>query len=110
MNGIEVPVGYCAKCHNLDYQKAYFEDIQFWKRFVTRIPRPSKAKFELVEQHMKPKTVGIFARGRATYGRNLQPAFYVNLIKLLRQMGYNPIWLGEKQSTLPCPVDDVVDF
>ena len=25
-------------------------------------------------------------------------------------MGYSPIWLGEKQSTLPCPVEDVVDF
>ena len=110
-NGVEVENdGYCAKCNNLDYQKALFEDIPFWKRFVTRIPRPSKAKFDAVAKHMKPNTVGIFARGRTTYGRNLQPEFYKGLIKLLRQMGYNPIWLGEKQSTLPCPVEDVIDF
>ena len=25
-------------------------------------------------------------------------------------MGYNPIWLGEKSSVQPCPVNDVVDF
>ena len=25
-------------------------------------------------------------------------------------MDYNPIWLGEKQSTLACPVSDVVDM
>ena len=25
-------------------------------------------------------------------------------------MGYEPVWLGEKQSTLPCPVPDVIDF
>jgi hypothetical protein len=59
---------------------------------------------------MKPKTVGVVARGRKTYGRNLQPEFYVKLIKVLEQMGYNPIWLGEKQSTQPCPVDHIVDF
>ena len=25
-------------------------------------------------------------------------------------MGFEPVWLGEKVSTMPCPVDDVVDF
>jgi len=25
-------------------------------------------------------------------------------------MGYNPIWLGEKQSVLPCPVEHITDF
>ena len=25
-------------------------------------------------------------------------------------MNYNPIWLGEKQSTQQCPVDDVIDL
>jgi len=54
--------------------------------------------------------VGVFARNRKTYGRNLQPEFYIKLIQLLRQMGYSPIWLGEEENTLKCPVDDVVDF
>ena len=34
----------------------------------------------------------------------------MRLIKLLEDLGYNPIWLGEKQSVLPCPVDHIVDF
>jgi len=54
--------------------------------------------------------VAIFARARKCYGRNLQPDFYERLIFLLRSKGYNPIWMGEKVSTLPCPVSDVVDF
>jgi hypothetical protein len=54
--------------------------------------------------------VGVFARGRKCYGRNLQPEFYEGLIGLLRDMGHEPIWLGEKVSTIPCPVSDVVDF
>jgi hypothetical protein len=29
---------------------------------------------------------------------------------MLKDKGYHPIWLGEKQSTQPCPVPDVLDF
>jgi hypothetical protein len=100
----------CPHCKNGDFIPAFFTDIPFWKRFAIRIPRPSKEKFEAIAPFMKPKTVGVVARGRKTYGRNLQPEFYVKLIKVLEQMGYNPIWLGEKQSTQPCPVDHIVDF
>lgn len=102
--------GVCPKCGNLDYTKALFADIPFWKRFAIHIPRPSKEKFKSIEKYIKPNMVGVCARGRKTYGRNLQPEFYVKLIKLLRGMGYNPIWFGEKQSSQACPVDDVVDF
>jgi ADP-heptose:LPS heptosyltransferase len=59
---------------------------------------------------LKKPTVGIFARGRKTYGRNLTPEFYVKLIQNLESMGYQVIWLGEKQSTQPCPVPHVLDF
>jgi hypothetical protein len=59
---------------------------------------------------VKPNTVGIFARNRKTYGRNLSPDFYINLVRLLEDLGYNVIWLGEPQTTQPCPVDHVLDF
>ena len=62
------------------------------------------------KNYLKPNSVGIFARGRACYGRNLRPEFYVKLIDDLEKQGYSPIWLGEKQSVLPCPVDHIVDF
>jgi hypothetical protein len=32
------------------------------------------------------------------------------LIERLESQGYTPIWLGEKQSTIPCPVEHIVDF
>jgi hypothetical protein len=54
--------------------------------------------------------VGVFARARKCYGRNLQPSFYEGLVSLLRGRGYEPVWLGERESTLACPVSDVVDF
>lgn len=75
---------------------------------VIKLPAPSK--LEESKKYLGNNPVGIFARNRQCYGRNLQPEFYVKLIKMLRKMGYDPIWLGEKQSTLKCPVDDVIDF
>ena len=59
---------------------------------------------------MGENPVGIFARDRKTYGRNLQPEFYVKLIKLLEDRGYAPIWLGEEQTTLACPMDHITDM
>ena len=85
-------------------------DIDFWKQKVVRIPKPNDAKQMEAWKYLKPNSVGVFARGRQTYGRNLQPEFYVKLIKLLEDMGYNPIWMGEKATTLPCPVDHIMDY
>jgi ADP-heptose:LPS heptosyltransferase len=65
---------------------------------------------ERARKYLKENSVGIFARSRKAYGRNLPSEFYINLIKNLEKKGYNPIWLGEKQSVLPCPVDHIVDF
>jgi hypothetical protein len=87
-----------------------FNDIFFWKRLAIPLPSPSSQKMEEARKYLKTKNVGVFARGRATYGRNLQPEFYVKLVHLLQSMGYNPIWLGEKQSTQACPVEGIVDM
>jgi len=101
---------FCPKCKSEDLVHSIFSDVPHWKNFARGIPRPSEAKISQANALLKTNPVGIFARGRKLYGRNLQPEFYVNLIKLLENMGYNPIWLGEKQSTMPCPVDHIVDF
>lgn len=85
-------------------------DVSTWKTKVTRVPKPSEKKIIQAWQYLKPNSVGIFARGRKCYGRNLQPEFYVKLIKLLEDMGYNPIWMGEKTSTLQCPVPHIFDY
>ncbi len=100
----------CPKCESNMVQSSPFGDIMYWRSKVIRIPFPDVKKIEEVKSFIKPNTVAIFARGRQTYGRNLQPEFYIKLIKLLEDMGYNPIWLGEKVTCQPCPVDHILDF
>ncbi len=111
---IGVNVLRCPKCQSLSIIKALFSDVKYWKPKMTPIPSPSKEKLAEAEKYIKIKEgyrpVGVIARNRTTYGRNLQPNFYLKLIEKLESMNYTPIWLGEKQSTLACPVDRIVDF
>ena len=97
-----------CKCKSEDFQPSLFSNVDYWKSKAKKIPIPSLEK--KAKQYVRKSTVGIFARGRKCYGRNLQPEFYEKLIFMLRSMGYNPIWLGEKSSVQPCPVNDVIDF
>jgi ADP-heptose:LPS heptosyltransferase len=100
----------CPKCKGTDVVKSLFSDVENYRKTMTPMPPPSSAKMEEAEQYVKPNSVGIFARGRKTYGRNLQPEFYVKLINQLESMGYNPVWLGEKQCTQACPSPHIMDF
>ncbi|MHA1948699.1 MAG: hypothetical protein ACW99G_03035 [Candidatus Thorarchaeota archaeon] len=90
--------------------QSIFGDIPESRKTARRIPEPSQEKMAEAMSYIDNNSVGIFARGRKCYGRNLQPEFYVKLISLLEDMGYTPIWLGEKTSTQPCPVDHITDF
>lgn len=101
---------YCYHCGNEDLVPSVLSNTNYWKKYIKKIPSPSKEKSELIKKYLKPNSVGIVARGRKCYGRNLQPEFYIKLINLFKKMGYNPVWLGEKQSIIPCPVDDILDF
>jgi predicted Zn-ribbon and HTH transcriptional regulator len=100
----------CPSCKSTVIVKSIFTDIAGYKPQAKRIPRPSKEMLDWAKSVVKPNSIGIFARARKTYGRNLSPEFYVRLIRLLEGMGYNIVWLGEKQSTLPCPLDHIIDF
>jgi len=100
----------CPQCGSKNILNSIFSDLDYWKPRATRIPEPSLKKQEEAKTYLGKNPVGIFARNRKCYGRNLQPEFYEKLIYLLRTKGYEPIWLGEKISTLACPVSDVVDF
>jgi hypothetical protein len=100
----------CPRCSSKQIDKGVLNDIFKHKKHSVKVPRPSLQCVNYVQKYLKPNSVGIFARGRVCYGRNLSPHYYINLIQMLKSKGYNPIWLGEKQSVLPCPVDDIVDF
>jgi len=100
----------CPYCKCETYHPSIFSDVEHNKKSVVWIPQPSPEKLAYADKYIKPNSVGITARARKCYGRNLPPEFYKKLINRLRNMGYHPIWLGEKQTTLPCPVKDVVDL
>jgi hypothetical protein len=100
----------CPRCGGSNVLPSIFGDVAHWKPRAVRLPRPSESKVDWVSKYVSGRPVGVFARARKCYGRNLQPEFYEGLVELLRGMGYEPVWLGERESTLACPVDDVVDF
>lgn len=100
----------CPRCGGQNVLPPIFGNVAYWKQRAVRLPSPSPEKVNDVGMHLSGRPVGVFARARKCYGRNLQPEFYVGLVSLLRSRGYEPIWLGEKESTMACPVPDVVDF
>jgi hypothetical protein len=100
----------CPHCSSSDLIPSPFSQPGFWRERAVLLPQPSLEKMTQASSYLKANPVGIFARDRKTYGRNLQPQFYIGLVNMLRVKGYEPIWLGEKQSTLECPVSNVVDF
>jgi hypothetical protein len=104
------PCDACRYCKSKDVVPSFFCNPKNSKKYAKLIPKPSLLKIEQAKSYLGKNPVGIFARGRTTYGRNLQPDFYVDLIGLLKRKGYTPIWLGEKQSTLPCPDESILDF
>ena len=101
----------CNFCDSTNIRQPFFRDIDLHRQNLVFLHKPSPEKMSMVrEKYLGMNPVAIFARGRKKYGRNLKPDFYVSLISKLREGGYDPIWLGEKASTQPCPVDDVIDF
>lgn len=108
--GSSEPKNTCEKCGSDNVDWSLFANIPYYRKFAVHVPRPSIKAQKEAEKYVKPNAVGIFARNRKCYGRNLPPEFYVKLIERLEKKGFNPIWLGEKQSTLPCPVPYIEDF
>lgn len=100
----------CLKCRSLNVMPPILGNVAYWKTKAVRLPEPSPEKIKFASGLMSGSSVGVFARARKCYGRNLQPYFYERLVFLLRSKGYEPVWLGEKESTLACPIADVLDF
>lgn len=100
----------CGKCNSTNIIYSIFGNVKYHKQFAVKIPHPGAQARQWASTIIPPRCVGIFARNRKTYGRNLPPDFYVRLINRLTAQGYQVVWLGEKQSTLECPVPGVLDL
>lgn len=100
----------CPKCKSTVIVRSMFTDIDEYRQSARMLPRPSQGMLDWAKKLIPPNAVGVFARNRKTYGRNLTPDFYVKLVQLIEGMGYSVVWLGEAQSTQPCPVEHILDF
>ncbi len=105
----------CPKCSGSNVEWSVLGNVNRWKGRMTPLPQPAAekvawAKDFVYEGGPEAKLIGVTARNRQTYGRNLPAEYYVRLVEEIRKWGYQPVWLGEKQSTLACPVPDVKDF
>lgn len=100
----------CPACHSQNIRQSFFSSPEKNRKHFVPLPKPSIPALEWAEKIRKPNMVGIFARSRKAYGRNLPKEFYIQLIKDLQFKGFVPVWLGEKQSVYSCPVDDIIDL
>ena len=100
----------CPNCGSTLFQKSIFNNIKDTKRKLHKILPLSQECLEWAHNITKNNSIGVIARNRTTYGRNLPINFYEKLLDYLIDCGYNPIWLGESCSTYPCPRSDVLDF
>lgn len=99
----------CPRCHESNISHSYFADpISARKKYCALASISAEAK-NWAAQVARPNMVGIFARNRKAYGRNLSFAFYKQLVCDLLKKGFTPIWLGEKCSVHDCP-EGAIDF
>ena len=101
----------CSKCNSQSMHPSILESPEEGKLLYKDVKfNLNKYKTFVKENIKSKKTIGIFARNRTTYGRNLPKDFYLEFIKILKNKNYEIIWLGEKQSVLPCPDPNIFDF
>lgn len=100
----------CGRCGVKYEPVGMFHCISEARNKVRWLLNPSQEAFNRVSDFLPPNAVGITARNRKTYDRNLSIDFYKRLIFQIEDMGYVPVWLGEKSSIYPCPYKRVLDF
>lgn len=87
-----------------------YTDLEATKKTAHWIPTPGLEAYKSIEKFIKPNSVGVTARYRNCYGRNLQIDFYKKLLDNLQEKGYDPIWIGEQGTTYECPYSHITNF
>ncbi len=100
----------CIKCGVSFPPIGEFFNMTRAKKNIRPIPQPAQAKIDWAKSVIPPNAVAIVGRARKCYGRNLGADFYQRLIRLVQDLGYNPVWMGEKSVSLSCPCKDIFDF
>ena len=90
--------------------KELYVNLEESKKHACWTPMPRKSVYASIDKFLKPNSVGVIGRHRKCYGRNLQIDFYKKLLDNLQGMGYNPIWIGEPDTTYDCPYSHITNF
>lgn len=100
----------CPKCGWATDPVGIYHDLRGAMAKAVWPPPPTAEKLAEVAEFTGPRCVGVTARARKCYGRNLSEGFYARLVLMLEDMGYRPVWIGERETTLPAPFSWVPDF
>ena len=100
----------CPFCDSKKILQSFFSSPEIAIKDYLPLPKPSVDAVIWANKTKIDNMVGIFARSRKSYGRNLDTNFYIELINNLQKQGYNPVWFGEKESVHKCPVDGILDL
>lgn len=100
----------CERCRWVHPEPGIYRDVRAAASRAVWPAVPAPDKVAEAGRWVPPNAVGVVARRRKTYGRNLPALFYRRLVAQLEDMGYSPVWLGEPGSTLPCPCPHIPDL
>lgn len=100
----------CVRCGKKFDPVGLFQDLRGARERVRWPASPSTDALKRVKDFLPKNAIGINARNRKTYDRNLSIDFYKRLIFEIEDMGYSPVWFGEPSSIHKCPFDRIPDF
>lgn len=100
----------CPVCGSNKIRQSLLSNQSDLNKKLYPLPEIKESKLDWAKSIIPKNAVAIFARKREAYGRNLNSDFYKRLIFLLKKMGYTPVWIGEKNSSLACPDSSVLDI
>lgn len=95
----------CTQCQSTNLQHSIFSDPLSGKDNYIQVPIPDLKIIKKARKIVRKNSVALFVRGRKTYGRNLSPEQYQQIVDDLIDAGYNVIWLGEKYTTFDLKKD-----
>ena len=101
---------FCEKCNKDNIKQSFFAQKEIAKKQYVDLPAVSENARTWAKKYVNKNCVAVFARNRVAYGRNLDINFYKILLDKIKSKGCVPIWMGEKQSILNCPDENVLDF
>ena len=76
----------CPMCYSMNVKPSMFGNLQKSKKDYVPLQYKNKKIKNWMDDNFPDNLFGIFARNRTTYGRNLPVSFYIELIKIVKDI------------------------